>query len=113
MTHTNPLPDAFGHNNVLANLLIDVGNKRKVGLEAFNGEEAVDKGVEEKLVKIIVYASSIDALRQQCLHGTPRHLLRGEISAPLHGWRDGNEITPGAVHACTLFHGDVYFIECP
>ena len=58
---------------------MDVGNKRKVSLENFNSEEVADKGVGKKLVKLIVYASFFDALKHQCLHGAPWHLLGGGV----------------------------------
>ena len=76
-------PYSFRHNYVLSRLSIDAADKGEICIKALGREEPVDKGVEKALVKVIVNAASIDALRQEGPHSTPGNLVRRKVSTTL------------------------------
>ena len=96
-----------GITKFLSIFFVDIGNKRKESIEAFNGKDTADKGVENKLVKVIVYASSINALRHQCFRGTPRPSSEEEIYVPISGWIDGGMAVKTHLMRCIHAHSSV------
>ena len=78
------IPYAFGHVDMLAPLVVNVGHQREVRLEALLGEEPVDEGVEEALVKVVVDAAAVDALGEKGPEGAPGDLAGRKVSPALY-----------------------------
>lgn len=81
---TTHQPYSLWHIDVLASVTINVGHQGEVCLKALHGEQAVHEGVEEALVKVIVYAATIDALGEKGAHGTPGDLVRRKVGTTLY-----------------------------
>ena len=81
-THTHT-PNAFRNDDVLLGVSIDALHEREVRVEALDGEEPVHEGVEQSLVKVVVYPSSVDALGEKGPQGTPGHLVWRQVGATL------------------------------
>ena len=69
---------------MLAPLVVNVGHQRKVRLKALLGEEPVDEGVEEALVKVVVDAAAVDALGEKGPEGAPGDLAGRKVSPALY-----------------------------
>lgn len=61
------LPDAIGHLNVL--VAIHLAGQLELAVKALGGEETLQEGVEQALVKLVVHAATIDGLSHQGLQG--------------------------------------------
>lgn len=55
----------------------------KLAVKASLGEDAIQEGVEEALVKLIVNAATINGLSHQCFQSSPGDLVWSDILATL------------------------------
>lgn len=77
-------PYSLWHVDILASVTINVGHQGEVCLKALHSEQAVHKGVEEALVKVVVYAATIDALGEKGTHGAPGYLVGRKVGTTLY-----------------------------
>ena len=77
------LPYALRHVDTLAPVPINIGHQREISLKTLHSEQTVHKGIQQTLVKIVVYATSVNTLREESTHGTPGDLVGGKVSTTL------------------------------
>ena len=82
---TTRVPDTLWHVDLLAWMSVNVVHEREGGVEALHSEQSVDEGVEQPLVKVIVYPATVDTLREKSPQSTPWYFVGGEVSATLYG----------------------------
>ena len=82
-------PNPIRHVNVLPLLVVNGSHEVEIALKALGGEQPVNKGVDEALVKVVVDAATVDALGEQSAQSTPGHLVRGQVGATLRGGGGG------------------------
>ena len=83
MSHLLSPPYPVWHVDGLASVSINVPHESKLALEALHCEQSVHERVNETLVKVVVDATTIDALREEGPQCTPGDLVRGEVGTTL------------------------------
>lgn len=107
---TQHSPDPIGHLDVLVSVHLE--GKLELAVKAAGGEEAVQEGVEQPLVKLVVDAAAVDGLSHQRLQGCPRDLVWRDVLTTLDKDENGKRSNLSQLYTNT----DLYvwlILECP